>query len=93
MTYSEALDEHGISLGPKSTEDVLHDHSSDSWTHNLSFVMILGGWVVGSSHLWHTPLMGLLSLGGIPSCRAGNPPTLFHRRKYTRLQASTSDNA
>ena len=51
MTYSEALDEHGISLGPKSTEDVLSDHSSDSWTHTLSFVRILSGWVGGSSHL------------------------------------------
>lgn len=50
MTYSEALDEHGNSLGPKSTDDVLCDHSGDSWTHNLSFMMILGGWVGGSSH-------------------------------------------
>lgn len=48
MTDSEALDERGISLGPKSTEDVLCDHSSDSWIHNLSFVMILGGWVGGN---------------------------------------------
>lgn len=50
MTDSEALDERGISLGPKSTEDVLCDHSSDSWIHNLSFVMILGGWVGGEVH-------------------------------------------
>lgn len=48
MTYSDSLDEPGISLGPKSAGDVLCDHSGDSWTHNLSFVMTPGGGV----HTW-----------------------------------------
>lgn len=38
---------HSDEVYSKSTEDVLRDHSSHSWTHTLSFVMILGGWVGG----------------------------------------------